>query len=205
MVSFLVFLIICISPISVTQEISYLDVFISGNISSFEVSEFSYEGIIVVDLRGNIATGASLERFVNSPLKEAEIKKMGQEDFRLVLKFSGPIRLVDKEISKRGLKIRVAPEVHSIQVLSASGYGFYSKVPSVSTESPSKVIKETLYVEKPIPTLLKCNRVAGSELSAFLQYVTGLKLNLKSDSTYNLFLRAGSKEELLRKLSANGR
>lgn len=205
MVSLFVFFMVCVSPISVTQEISYLDVVVSGDISSIEVSEFSYEGIIVVDVRGKIAKGASLERFVNSPLKEVEIKKGGSGDFRLIFKFIGPVRLIDKEISKRGLKIRVAPEGPGIQVLSGSEFSSYSKVPSSGIESPSKVIKETLYVERPVPTLLKCNGVAGSELSVFLSYVTGLKLNLKSDSTYNLFLRVSSKEELLRKLSGNGR
>lgn len=202
MVSSVLLFILCMNSISITQEISHIDLLVSGNISSFEVSEFSYEGVIVVDVKGNILPVASLERFVNSPLKEVEIKKRGPGDFRLIFKFNGPVKLIDKEISKRGLKIRVSPETQDIQVLTGSPS---SGVPRGVGESQVKVVKETLYVEKPIPFLLKCSGVTGAELSAFLQSATGLKLNLKSDSVYDLFLRVGSKEEFLRKLSGDGR
>lgn len=205
MVSFLMFFVFCANPILITQEVSYIEVQISGNILTFEVSDFTYEGIIVVDVKGTITLGETIEKYVNSTLREVEIKKRSPNDFRLIFKFNSPVKLVSKELSKHCLKIRVSSDVPNVKVSPGSEIKMYSTARSEKVEVPVKVIRETLYVEKPVPVFLRCQGLRGEELSAFLRSTLGLRLNLKVDSVYNVNVRADSREELVRKLSRDGR
>jgi hypothetical protein len=190
--------------ISVYQEVQAIEITVSGKISDFEVTDFSYEGIITVDIKGDVFYSKAIEKFINSPLREVEIKKNSAGNFRVIFKFTGPIKLLGAEQIKGDIKIRVHPEASMLRLLSSISQG-PTGTPISSSTASTRIVKETLYIESSAPVFLRCRNLSGRELSDFLYVSLGKRVSLPPDSIYNFEKREKSLEDFIKSFELYGK
>ncbi|MEO0239026.1 MAG: hypothetical protein ABIM45_03750 [candidate division WOR-3 bacterium] len=164
--------------VSLEQEISVVEIKIKGNFMNVEVSDFPYEGVLTVDIKGTIKDGLSAVDYPNSFVKNVEVKK-SKGFTRIIFRMVGPFEIRDKSTSSTSISISLKPLRQRIVVEPMK----YSKT-QAQPSGEVKVVKETVFVSEPKPVYLRCRDLIGEELSEFVKIATGRSLDLKKDKRF---------------------
>jgi len=164
--------------VSLEQEISLVGIKINGNFLNVEVSDFPYEGVLTVDIKGTIKDGLSALGYPNSFVKNVEVKK-GNGFTRIIFRMVGPFEITDKSTNSTSISISLKPLCQRM-VVEPMKYPKTQAQPSGEV----KVVKETVFVSKPKPVFLRCRDLIGEELSEFVKIATGGSLDLKKDKRF---------------------
>lgn len=180
--------------LNVKQGVNLLKLSFDVKFDKYEISDFPYEGVLIVDLQGVPKIFEGQDKFANSFLKEVTYKRTEKGALRVILKFSGAYEILNTKVTSRGLEISISPKVSEVEVVPLT---FQSSTKVSSTEK-IQVVKEMVKVELPKSIILRCKDTKGEVLSRFIKMATGLDVNLKSDSLYNLYKSFNSEEAFLK-------
>lgn len=181
--------------INVTERVDFVEIRIKGPFESFNVTEFPYEGAIAVDVKGGLRGFQGAEQYENSFLRSIEYRRLEFNSGRIIFRFAGPVQLmnysysgseISLNISTKGARVGLAPSV--------------GEAPSRNLSREVRVVRETVFVDRPTAVFLKFRNLNASELSEFVKFTTGVDIRFPDNFQNQGAIEGKSVDEFLKEL-----
>jgi len=183
--------------VTATQQIDLIEIKIEGKFNSYEVTDFPYEGVLVVDVSGDISGFSGTEWYENSFLRSAEYRKMGSNTGRIIFKFSAPCEVQSHSYSGNVIFLVVEAKGARVQLSPLS-----PKVSSLSPHASEKIVtlRETVFVNNSLPVRFRFRNLNSSEIAKFVKIAIGRETIVPKDALMSGFVEASSIEEFVKKI-----
>ncbi len=197
MVRVLFLFFVLINSLQIREAVSQVELKVLGNFKSVEVTEFPYEGVIVIDINGDLNPFESGD-FQNSFIKAVEFKRFSSKEGRLKILTQGPFSVISKSKVNDGFLLVLKPEV---SFLSVSPVKRYSVSSTVSTPAQKiQIVRDTILVTKQRKVFLRFNGLTDEELIQFVKVSTGVDLSIKKSGIFSGSISCESESLLPKKL-----